>query len=263
MRDEVLSWSARKPREGTRKIGILDDVEYFGPQAANAFLKALEEPPPGTYWILLTSDLSNTLSTVRSRCQVLGFRPLAVEALRSVINDRLQEPIAAALAERGDDAVLPGGDEREFALRSASGSPGRFLETLCDNLFPARELLLGQLCGTAAISPVEAADTLHQALARESDENRDAFRERMKRTIGVAQSLARDVHAALLGSTVFVNDDRSEALWRVAEVADAEAIVRLGDVLADLQEAVERNGNVKIIAANMMLGLHGVSRRHR
>jgi DNA polymerase III delta' subunit len=105
MRDVILDWASRRPREGRNKIGILNDVEHLGVQSANAFLKTLEEPPNGTSWILLTSDPAATLTTIRSRCQSTAFQPLSTEEMETL----LQGALGSALREAAREAAGRGG----------------------------------------------------------------------------------------------------------------------------------------------------------
>jgi len=64
-----------KPLSGPRKIGIVREVDRLQPQAANAFLKTLEEPPAGSHLLLLSPLPEAVLGTIRSRCIELPLRP--------------------------------------------------------------------------------------------------------------------------------------------------------------------------------------------
>jgi DNA polymerase-3 subunit delta' len=57
-----------KPLLASSKVAILHDADRMQPQAANAFLKTLEEPPPGTLILLLSTHPRAILETIRSRC---------------------------------------------------------------------------------------------------------------------------------------------------------------------------------------------------
>lgn len=54
------------------KIGIVAEAECMGPEAQNAFLKTLEEPPPHTVLMLYTTQPRRLLATIRSRCQTIA-----------------------------------------------------------------------------------------------------------------------------------------------------------------------------------------------
>ena len=64
---------------GQSQVVIIDGVENLTPQAANTLLKSIEEPPANNYIFLITSNLSSVLPTLRSRAQVLRFKPLSDE----------------------------------------------------------------------------------------------------------------------------------------------------------------------------------------
>lgn len=63
------------------RIIIVDEAEKLNPQTANALLKVVEEPPPATYFVFICPEISQLLPTLRSRAQVLRFKPLSAEIL--------------------------------------------------------------------------------------------------------------------------------------------------------------------------------------
>lgn len=65
------------PFEGSRTVIIIDGAASMGPEASNALLKTLEEPPPGVLFLLLAEDEDALLSTIRSRCQTLPLLPMS------------------------------------------------------------------------------------------------------------------------------------------------------------------------------------------
>ncbi|MDZ4660524.1 MAG: DNA polymerase III subunit [Pseudomonadota bacterium] len=62
---------------GHSQVVIIDGVENLTTQAANTLLKSLEEPPANNFIFLISSNLSAVLPTLRSRSQILRFRPLS------------------------------------------------------------------------------------------------------------------------------------------------------------------------------------------
>src|SRR3712207_1588586 len=66
------------PVGGRSKVYILDEAHMLSPQAWNAFLKTLEEPPPNTVFVLATTEANKVLPTVVDRCHRFDFtRPTA------------------------------------------------------------------------------------------------------------------------------------------------------------------------------------------
>src|SRR5436190_1273316 len=68
---------ALKPYSGRRKVAIIDDADYLNKEGANCLLKTLEEPPPRSLLILIGTSEQRQLPTIRSRCQIMRFQPLA------------------------------------------------------------------------------------------------------------------------------------------------------------------------------------------
>lgn len=92
------------------RVVIVDAAEEMRREAANAFLKSLEEPPANTLFLLVSHAPGRLLPTIRSRCRILRFQPLADDEVRSVLT-------AQGLAE----------SEVEPLVGLADGSPGRAL----------------------------------------------------------------------------------------------------------------------------------------
>ncbi len=66
---------------------LIEDAEKLNPQAANALLKTFEEPPPNTYFILLSNQVQSLLPTIRSRALPVGFRRLSNDELKTLSPD--------------------------------------------------------------------------------------------------------------------------------------------------------------------------------
>lgn len=79
---ELIQAVQLKPTEARVKVGILDGADRLTPQAANAFLKTLEEPPARSLLILLSTEPDRLLETILSRCLRLTFpgQPAADES---------------------------------------------------------------------------------------------------------------------------------------------------------------------------------------
>lgn len=66
------------------RVVIIDQAHLLNPQAANALLKILEEPPEGTFIFLIAPSPSSVLSTLRSRSRTVLFRPLSETELKKI-----------------------------------------------------------------------------------------------------------------------------------------------------------------------------------
>lgn len=70
-----------KPFMGGRKVAIIDDADDLNVDSANCLLKTLEEPPPRSVIILIATSEEGVLPTIRSRSQIIRFRPLVLETI--------------------------------------------------------------------------------------------------------------------------------------------------------------------------------------
>jgi DNA polymerase III subunit delta' len=97
-----------KPMHGTRRVAIVDDADDLNDEAANAFLKTLEEPPPGSVLILIGTSPEVQLDTIVSRCRVVRFDPLPEPELAAllVVQGVTSDPVEAArLARLGEGSA--------------------------------------------------------------------------------------------------------------------------------------------------------------
>ncbi|MCB9072376.1 MAG: AAA family ATPase [Bdellovibrionaceae bacterium] len=81
---DVIDYLSLRSRLKDRFI-IINEAEKLTPQAANALLKSIEEPPQGVHFILVTSNLAMLLPTIRSRCQVVSFSALSTDDLKKMV----------------------------------------------------------------------------------------------------------------------------------------------------------------------------------
>jgi len=121
----IVQEATLSPAIAMRKVFIVGDAERMVPQegseqAANAFLKLLEEPPSDTTIVLTSSEAGALLPTVRSRVAAVRVPPVADEGMRAFLRD----PQVRTRLERED--AVPDDDAERLAF--AGGAPGRLLE---------------------------------------------------------------------------------------------------------------------------------------
>ncbi len=111
------------PFEADQRIIIIDPADKLTPDAADAFLKTLEEPPDGVHFLLVTATSDEISETIRSRCRTLTLAPLPTPQLEAWLNAWAQ---AESLALPTDEA------RRSELLRLARGRPGWLQRQLRD-----------------------------------------------------------------------------------------------------------------------------------
>ncbi len=81
-----------KPTEAVRRIALLADFHRALPNAANALLKTIEEPPPSAILILTAESADELLPTITSRCRVVPLRPLPESVIAHALQERWKLP---------------------------------------------------------------------------------------------------------------------------------------------------------------------------
>ena len=180
--------------DGGRRVVIVDAADDMNPQAANALLKMLEEPPARATLLLISHQPSALLPTIRSRCRVLRLGTLATEDMAQALAQAGQDPSdqTAALAELSGgsvgaalrlsmmDGLKTYADlvdlmraspqfDRSRALKLAEGAAARGAEAKRDLLFVLLDLLMSRLARTGATGAppeIEAAPREAETLMR-------------------------------------------------------------------------------------------------
>jgi DNA polymerase-3 subunit delta' len=106
---ELLTRVAWAPSMGGWRVVVMEDADRLTESAANALLKAIEEPGTRTVWLLCAPTLHDVLPTIRSRCRHLQLRTPSLESVTNVLINR--ENIAPGMAD--------------FAARVSQGHIGR------------------------------------------------------------------------------------------------------------------------------------------
>jgi len=101
---EIVKSLTLKSFEGGHKVMIIWMAEKMNTASANKLLKLIEEPPEKTIFILITEDEGQIINTIKSRCQILHFPPLAEEAIVEglVKNYHIEEAVAIKIAQQSN-----------------------------------------------------------------------------------------------------------------------------------------------------------------
>ncbi len=230
---EIRERVAQQPAEGRYKIYILDEAHSLTPDASNALLKTLEEPPPHVVFVLCTTDPAKLLSTIRSRCQRFAFRRPGPGELVKVL-----ARVCDAEGIQAPDAVL------HLVARAGAGSYRDAL-TILDQLATASDGPIAvedavQLLGLVPEQAlVDLVDLIAQGEAGELLRRIDALAESGQDMHGLLDSLLGHLrliyllqHAELLPDSEAAAPDRMAELQRQAQSLPASETLRTIDLLA-------------------------------
>lgn len=220
---------ALRPFYGGRKVAIVDDADDLNLEGANCLLKTLEEPPPRSVLILISTSVDRQLPTIRSRAQIVRFRPLEAAV------------VARLLVEQG--RVSDFEEARRLAAQSG-GSLSKAVEMADPQLWQFRRELLNLL----SQSPLPSI-SLAQAVIKFVDEagkEAAARRDRLRLVIGFVADFFRHVMRQLAGMETDADAELAAAIGRAAFAAAwdlesaGEAAQRSLEALAQL----DRNANL-------------------
>ena len=101
---EIVKSLSLKSYEGGYKIMLVWMAEKMNTAAANKLLKLIEEPPEKTIFILIAEDEEQIINTIRSRCQILHFPPLAEDVISEALvrNYHIENAEAAKIAHQAN-----------------------------------------------------------------------------------------------------------------------------------------------------------------
>lgn len=213
----VESAANYRPFEGAARVFIVEDADKLNDSSANALLKILEEPPHTSFIILLTSRPAQLLPTIRSRCQMIRFSPLAAEEIENYL---LQNKLAT-------------GTDARMRARVARGSIGRALSQDSEKFSKQRESMLKVLKalakGNDQIQLLRSAEELNEARYKDEFEVR----------LDILETLIRDAWMLALAApaSTVVNEDLLPQLTAISEILDRR---RPGGWISRIEEMREQ-----------------------
>ncbi|MGQ0640876.1 MAG: hypothetical protein ACT4P6_08950, partial [Gemmatimonadaceae bacterium] len=220
----LLLTAAVTPALARRKVIVVGDAERMVPQlgseqAANAFLKLLEEPPNDT-WIMLTSSAAgDLLPTIRSRVAPIRVRPLAADDVRAVLT---HDAFKSALAQSGAKGSV---DEM---VQRALGAPGTLLSAENDAVIRSRAAAIVE-----AATAVDASKRYLVALQQGGWGARGGFSD-------VLDAVTLQLHQSAREATLAGDAERAVRFARAVELVE------------DAKETTLTNVNPSLITADLV-----------
>ncbi len=202
---------AMKPFMGGRKVAVIDAADLLNAEGANCLLKTLEEPPPRSVLILIGTSPAKQLPTIRSRCQLIRFRPLPAETVAKLL-------ISQNLVQDASDA--------HRVAEHCQGSLQHAIELAEPELWSFRDRLLERLA-----EPVLDSFRLAKAVSvfvNEAGKQAAARRKRLRQVVGFAVEFYRSQLLAQSGDTEATADrlDRCiEALGQIDRNANQATLI--------------------------------------
>lgn len=244
---EINRHLAFPPVLGQYRIIIIDPSEKMTIEAANAFLKTLEEPPPRNILILNVRDPGELLPTIVSRCQKVPFNPLPTN---DIVNWLLKE---------GNMEI----EEARILARLSEGSLGKAMQLSKDDLFSDR-INWVNMVNRAINGPSDILLDLAQEfsnLGKRAGDNKELKDDKIALMLGIWKSWYRDILLIKLGgkSDLIFNSDLSNNLKKASTLYTVDGLIRSLAVISKAEHDLMNNKNLLLLLERSLLGLKGAA----
>ncbi|TXE19114.1 DNA polymerase III subunit delta' [Psychroserpens burtonensis] len=237
---DIVKSLSLKSYEGGYKVMLIWMAEKLNTAAANKLLKLIEEPPNKTVFILIAEDEEQIINTIRSRCQVLHFPPLAEGVIKNALlkNYQIPEPDAIKIAHQSN-----GNYNKACDLVYSDSEDTQFEDWF---VFWIRSAFKAKGNKSAIHDLISWSETIAKT-----------GRETQKQFLNFCLDFFRQ--ALLLNykadSLVFMEPKSSFKLEKFAPFVHGNNIMEISEELQDAIYHIERNGNSKIILTDLSIKL--------
>jgi DNA polymerase-3 subunit delta' len=237
---DVIDRSSYRPFEGRRRAVVVDHADAMGSEAQSALLKILEEPPPATIFILVTSAPDTLLPTVLSRCSRMRFGALSAdEVARVLVRDHEYDE-----------------KDARAAAADADGSVGRAIDASSIDVAEARDVAQQILALAARVSDPSRRLSGVKGLVP-SKMPLPAERAYLAACFRSMASLLRDlgILAGQADVRLLANVDLQGDLQRLTGTFDSRRSHRAFAAVDEALAALEKNVNPKVVTNWLVLQL--------
>lgn len=232
---EIIKTLSLKPFESPYKVMIIWQPELMHPSAANGILKILEEPPPNTFFILVSNASERLLPTVLSRTQIVQVPLLSDEELDSYLESK-----DIAESKRNQVVQLAEGN-LNLALTLTESEEDHFQSRFAEWMRSCFKKDYGKLIGFS--------EDFHE-LDRLSQRNLLQYTLGMIRETLLHHAGATSISRVKSGEVKFVQD--------FSKVMNVEKIEKINHLVTDASYHLDRNGSAKMIFTDLSLQISKV-----
>ena len=224
---------AFQPYEGKVKVAVIDNADLMNLQAANSFLKTLEEPPSATILILISSNPFKLLPTLLSRCQTILFQSLTPENIKNILKEKINEEMIEE-------------NSLDFRALRSRGNVNRALKDDMEDIANMRKEIV-TLLETICFQRMDIVFSHAKSWARQTDQWETIFNELME--------LLRDLAFFRSGcseSDIF-NQDIARTLKSLALKRSLKSWLEMFNSVHTTQKALSGNANAQLFFENMLI----------
>jgi DNA polymerase-3 subunit delta' len=221
-----------KPFEARRRVVILSDAQAMNPEAGNALLKILEEPPDRTTMVLTAMQTSDLLPTIVSRCHHIRFSPISRKSIETFLIEKQGiDPAAATILGN-----------------LASGSFSKALSMKQANWVNRRNWLIH---GVDSLPSMPISSLL--AFAEKLSRNKDALSDSLE----VIQSWLRDLIVYRYDSKKIINTDLMENIRQASKQFTVQSLLSKMEAVQAAKKNIQGNTNLRLTLEILIMRLAG------
>lgn len=222
-----------KPYQADMRVAIIADAQSMNPEAGNALLKMLEEPPDRTVLILTAAQEEDLLPTLVSRCRHLRFHPIPQERLRTFL-----------IEKQGISS-----DEADLAARLAQGSYSKALAISRGSWLKRRKWLIRELECLTAGAAEESGRLL--VLAEKLSKHKD----RIPDDLEIIRTWLRDALICKYDPEKIINRDLTERIRNLSQRTSSDSLLSKLKALESAQKNLRTNANSRLTMEVMLMRL--------
>ena len=283
---DLVNLAAHRPSVGAWRVIIVEDADRLTERAADALLKALEEPVPRTVWMLCAPSVEDVIITIRSRSRHVRLRTPSVESVADLLvrRDGVDPPMAMYAARAAQSHVglarRLARDENARIRRHDVITMASKIRTVGDAIDAAADLStiateesqassaerdaaekarLMEVLGADPSARTQPPHIRSQISSLEKEQKARATRfsrDMVDRALVDLLSVYRDALVLRTGApTALVNEDSRNVVQQVAQVLSSERVLIAMDAIGTARERIAANVNPLLALEAMALDL--------
>jgi DNA polymerase-3 subunit delta' len=217
---------AMKPYEARLRVVIISDAQAMNPEAGNALLKVLEEPPDHTILILITMQRSDLLPTIVSRCRHIRFSPISQKILEALL-----------VQEKGVDP-----DEAIIIAAMANGSFTKAVSMSQTNWINKRNWLIKAI----GLDQPESLSSKPLALILAFSERLSKNREILLDSLEIIKSWLRDLVIYKYYPEKIINKDLADKIQYASQKVTVKSLLLQTEAIQSAQKNIQSNANLRL-----------------
>jgi DNA polymerase-3 subunit delta' len=215
-----------KPYEARLRVVIISDAQAMNPEAGNALLKVLEEPPDHTILILITMQRSDLLPTIVSRCRHIRFSPIPQKILEALL-----------VQEKGVDP-----DEAIIIAAMANGSFTKAVSMSQTNWINKRNWLIKAI----GLDQPESLSSKPLALILAFAERLSQNREILLDSLEIIKSWLRDLVIYKYYPEKIINKDLADKIQYASQKVTVKSLLLQTEAIQTAQKNIQSNANLRL-----------------